>query len=102
MDLIKTEDIFDVHQRVAGHYQGQTYWRVSMTINAPVAIDHKTTIGLAMQLGLTEAEVAAVIGTDAFPAQLNTPGQTPRALNYAQWPYKPVVAALLALVSAKS
>ena len=101
MDFINTKDIFGVNQRVAGTWGGQTYWRIGLTTSAPVAIDYKSLIGLAMQLDLTEADVAAVIDTEAFPAQLNPPGSPPCALIYAQWAYKPAVAALLALGEAK-
>lgn len=101
MDIIQTANIFHVNQKVIGNWEGQTYWRVSMTTNAPVKIDYNTLIGLAMQLGLTEADVTAVIGTKAFPAQLCPPGAPPRKSINAQWAYKPVVTALLALGEAK-
>lgn len=101
MDLIKTEGIFHVNQRVAGKWDGQMHWRVGMTISAPVAIDYRSLIGLAMQLGLTEPDVAAVVDTEAFPAQLRPPGQPPCAPIHAQWAYKPAVAALLALGETK-
>ncbi len=101
MDIIQTANIFHVNQKVIGNWEGQTYRRVSM--NEPMRRSKRLQYvdWLAMQLGLTEADVTAVIGTKAFPAQLCPPGAPPRKSINAQWAYQPVVTALLALGEAK-
>ncbi|UGB24910.1 hypothetical protein LPC10_18610 [Methylorubrum sp. B1-46] len=101
MTIIIGDKVFNINQRVCGGRDGETYWRVSLTTNAPLAIGRSELVGLAMQLDLTQAEVEAVLGTAAFPPQLVEPGVPPRRPRYVQWAYKPAVAALLALGKAK-
>lgn len=101
MTIITGDKVFNVNQRVCGGCDGETYWRVSLTTNTPLAISWFELVGLAIQLDLTQAEVEAVLGTAAFPPRLVEPGERPRRPRYVQWAYKPAVAALLALGEAK-
>ena len=92
---------YDVNQRQIQCQNGEILWRVSYTGDTPLAIDRSRLFDFARQLGLTYAEVSAVLGTEAFPPLLVSPGNGLRAKMGAQWLHKPAVAALLALAAAK-
>lgn len=100
--IFLSDNVFDVNDRAFRNHSGELLWRVSLTTDAPLAINSSSLFGLAAQLELTQADVAAVLGTEDFPPQLIKLGQPPRSLSWAQWPYKPAVAALLALKATKN